>query len=89
MKHKYGSKFISHYTRFTIRSVNVSYASKFHLLKSLFKYTSNVKKCLLSKEIKEEIAYFIAVRSFIMKSSNKGTPDLKEVNERIFGNIRK
>ncbi|MED4015527.1 type I restriction endonuclease subunit R [Sutcliffiella cohnii] len=38
---------------------------------------------LLSKEIKEEIAYFIAVRSFIMKSSIKGTPDLKEVNERI------
>ncbi|MBE2922499.1 type I restriction endonuclease subunit R [Anoxybacillus flavithermus] len=38
---------------------------------------------LLSKEQKEEISYFIAVRSFIMKSSRKGTPDLKEVNERI------
>ncbi|QHE59922.1 HsdR family type I site-specific deoxyribonuclease [Rossellomorea vietnamensis] len=38
---------------------------------------------LLNKQIKEEIAYFIAVRSFIMKSSKTGTPDLKEVNERI------
>jgi type I restriction enzyme, R subunit len=38
---------------------------------------------LLSKEQKEEISYFIAVRSFIMKSSRKGAPDLKEVNERI------
>jgi len=38
---------------------------------------------LLSKEQKEEISYFIAVRSFIMKSSRTGTPDLKEVNERI------
>lgn len=38
---------------------------------------------LLTKETKEETAYFIAVRSFIMKSSKPGTPDLKEVNERI------
>ncbi|WP_461672460.1 type I restriction endonuclease subunit R [Priestia megaterium] len=38
---------------------------------------------LLSKEIKEEIAYFIAVRSFIMKSPKSSTFDLKEVNERI------
>jgi type I restriction enzyme, R subunit len=38
---------------------------------------------LLTNEIKEEIAYFIAVRSFIMKSSSSTTPDLKEVNERI------
>jgi type I restriction enzyme, R subunit len=38
---------------------------------------------LLTKETKEEIAYFIAVRSFIMKSSSSKTPDLKEVNERI------
>lgn len=38
---------------------------------------------LLTKEQKEEISYFVAVRSFIMKSSRTGTPDLKEVNERI------
>ena len=38
---------------------------------------------LLSKEIKDEIAYFIAVRSFVMKTTKEGVPDLKEVNKRI------
>ena len=48
-------------------------------LKDVYKICTGI----LSKENKEEIAYFIAVRSFIMKSSKSGTPDLKEVNERI------
>ncbi|MGL6105635.1 type I restriction endonuclease subunit R [Romboutsia sp.] len=38
---------------------------------------------LLSKRTKDEIAYFMAVRSFIMKTTRIGTPDLKEVNARI------
>ncbi|MFS0637937.1 type I restriction endonuclease subunit R [Mesobacillus foraminis] len=38
---------------------------------------------LLTKEIKDEISYFIAVRSFIMKSDRPGPPDIREVNERI------
>lgn len=38
---------------------------------------------LLTHEQKEEIAYFVAVRSFILKSSRPGIPDLKEINERI------
>ena len=38
---------------------------------------------LLSKEIKDEIAYFIAVRRFVMKTTKEGVPDLKEVNKRI------
>ena len=33
--------------------------------------------------MKQEISYFIAVRSFIMKTNKTGTPDLKEVNHRI------
>ena len=48
-------------------------------LKDVYKICTGI----LSKENKEEIAYFIAVRSFIMKSSKSGTPDLKEVKERI------
>ena len=38
---------------------------------------------LLSKRTKDEIAFFMAVRSFIMKITKVGTPDLKEVNARI------
>lgn len=38
---------------------------------------------LLTSEQKEEISYFIAVRSFIMKTTKTGTPDIKEINERI------
>lgn len=38
---------------------------------------------LLTQEQKGEISYFIAVRSFIMKTTKKGVPDLKEINERI------
>ena len=38
---------------------------------------------LLSKRTKDEIAFFMAVRSFIMKTTRVGTPDLKEVNARI------
>lgn len=38
---------------------------------------------LLTREQKDEISYFLAVRSFIMKTTKKGTPDLKEINERI------
>jgi type I restriction enzyme R subunit len=38
---------------------------------------------LLTQEQKDEISYFIAVRSFIMKTTKKGVPDLKEINERI------
>lgn len=38
---------------------------------------------LLSKRTKDEIAFFMAVRSFIMKTTKVGTPDLKEVNARI------
>ena len=38
---------------------------------------------LLSKRTKDEIAFFMAVRSFIMKTTRTGKPDLKEVNARI------
>ena len=38
---------------------------------------------LLSKREKDEVAFFIGVRSFIMKTTKTGTPDLKEVNARI------
>lgn len=48
-------------------------------LKDVYKICTS----LLSKEIKNEIAYFIAVRSFIMKTTKNGVPDLKEVNKRI------
>ena len=48
-------------------------------LKDVFKICTS----LLEKEIKEEISYFIAIRSFIMKTTKKGVPDLKEVNARI------
>ena len=37
----------------------------------------------LTQDQKDEISYFIAVRSFIMKTTKTGTPDLKEINERI------
>jgi type I restriction enzyme, R subunit len=55
------------------------YLTETKKLKDVYKICTG----LLTKEIKEEIAYFIAVRSFIMKSSSSKTPDLKEVNERI------
>jgi type I restriction enzyme, R subunit len=48
-------------------------------LKDVYKISTG----LLSPEVKAEVAYFIAVRSFIMKTTTEGTPDLKEVNERI------
>ena len=48
-------------------------------LKDVFKICTS----LLDKEMKQEISYFIAVRSFIMKTNKTGTPDLKEVNNRI------
>ncbi|PHG81178.1 type I restriction endonuclease subunit R [Bacillus wiedmannii] len=48
-------------------------------LKDVYKISTG----LLTKETKEEVAYFIAVRSFIMKSTKIGTPDINEINERI------
>ncbi len=48
-------------------------------LKDVYKISTG----LLDDQQKQEISYFIAVRSFIMKSTRTGTPDLKEVNERI------
>ena len=48
-------------------------------LKDVFKICTS----LLEKEMKQEISYFIAMRSFIMKTNKTGTPDLKEVNHRI------
>ena len=48
-------------------------------LKDVYKICSS----LLSKREKEEISFFIAIRSFIMKVTKKGVPDLKEINERI------
>lgn len=48
-------------------------------LKDVYKICSS----LLSKEVKNEIAYFIAVRSFILKTTKTGVPDLAEVNKRI------
>ncbi|HCW53874.1 MAG TPA: type I restriction endonuclease subunit R [Clostridium sp.] len=48
-------------------------------LKDVYKICTS----LLSKEVKNEIAYFIAVRSFVMKTTKNGVPDLKEVNKRI------
>ncbi|RYL93417.1 type I restriction endonuclease subunit R [Sporolactobacillus sp. THM7-4] len=38
---------------------------------------------LCTGEQKQEISYFIAVRSFVMKTTRVDVPDLKEVNERI------
>lgn len=48
-------------------------------LKDVFKICSS----LLSKKEKDEVAFFVAVRSFIMKTTKQGVPDLKEVNNRI------
>lgn len=48
-------------------------------LKDVYKISTG----LLNEEQKKEISYFIAVRSFIMKSTKTGVPDLHEVNERI------
>ncbi len=48
-------------------------------LKDVYKISTG----LLNKVQKEEITYFIAVRSFLLKRGTKGVPDLKEVNERI------
>lgn len=48
-------------------------------LKDVYKICSS----LLSREIKNEVAYFIAVRSFILKTTKAGVPDLAEVNKRI------
>lgn len=48
-------------------------------LKDVYKICTS----LLSKKEKEEISFFMAIRSFIMKTTKKGVPDLKEINERI------
>lgn len=48
-------------------------------LKDVYKICTS----LLTKEVKGEVAYFIAVRSFILKTTKKGVPDLVEVNRRI------
>ena len=48
-------------------------------LKDVYKICTS----LLSKREKEEISFFMAIRSFIMKTTKKGIPDLKEINERI------
>ena len=48
-------------------------------LKDVYKICTS----LLTKDEKTEIAYFIAVRSFVMKTTKEGVPDLKEVNSRI------
>ncbi|MCE9654720.1 type I restriction endonuclease subunit R [Clostridium celatum] len=48
-------------------------------LKDVYKICTS----LLSRQIKDEIAYFIAVRSFVLKTTREGVPDLAEVNKRI------
>ena len=48
-------------------------------LKDVYKICTS----LLSKREKEEVSFFMAIRSFIMKTTKKGVPDLKEINERI------
>ena len=48
-------------------------------LKDVYKICTS----LLTKDVKGEVAYFIAVRSFILKTTKKGVPDLSEVNKRI------
>lgn len=48
-------------------------------LKDVYKICTS----LLSRQIKDEIAYFIAVRSFVLKTTRDGVPDLAEVNKRI------
>ena len=48
-------------------------------LKDVYKICSS----LLTKRIKDEISFFIAIRSFIMKTTKKGALDLKELNEII------
>lgn len=48
-------------------------------LKDVFKICAS----LLTKREKDEVSFFVAVRSFIMKTTKQGVPDLKEVNSRI------
>ncbi|MGL4362452.1 MAG: type I restriction endonuclease subunit R [Cellulosilyticaceae bacterium] len=48
-------------------------------LKDVFKICAS----LLTKKEKDEVSFFVAVRSFIMKTTKQGVPDLKEVNSRI------
>ena len=48
-------------------------------LKDVYKICTS----LLSKREKEEVSFFMAIRSFIMKTTKKGITDLKEINERI------
>lgn len=48
-------------------------------LKDVFKICAS----LLTKREKDEVAFFVAIRSFIMKTTKQGVPDLKEVNSRI------
>ena len=48
-------------------------------LKDVYKICTSLR----SKREKEEISFFMAIRSFIMKTTKKGVPDLKEINERI------
>ena len=73
----------------TIRN-GAEFAQATEKRKSLFMHESKrlkdvYKICtgLLTQDQKDEISYFIAVRSFIMKTTKTGTPDLKEINERI------
>jgi hypothetical protein len=51
-------------------------------IKFTFEDVYKIATGFLTNDQKEEIAYFISVRSFIM-SSKSGTPDLKDINERI------
>lgn len=55
------------------------FMSEVKKLKDVYKICTG----LLTEQQKKEITYFIAVRSFIMKSTRQGVPDLNEVNERI------
>lgn len=48
-------------------------------LKDVFKICAS----LLTKQEKDEVSFFVAVRSFVMKTTKQGVPDLREVNSRI------
>ncbi|MHC1750581.1 MAG: type I restriction endonuclease subunit R [Cellulosilyticaceae bacterium] len=76
--------------RYDLIRNGAEYAQATEKRKNIFMaHTKNLKDVykicasLLSKKEKDEVSFFIAVRSFIMKTTKKGIPDLKEVNSRI------
>lgn len=76
--------------RYTLIRDGAEFVQSIEIRKNIFMEQSKKLKdvykictSLLSKREKDEVSFFIAVRSFIMKTTKKGIPDLKEVNSRI------